>query len=90
MTFTNLEQELFSYSIPMIIIFYIILKKLTDSNLISFISGFSISYLIIFFGTDLHEAFAKETSIVWGAYSGLTYIFIFWLIFRKSKTVITI
>ena len=49
-----------------------------------------ISYLIIFFGTDLHEAFAKETSIVWGTYSGLTYIFIFWLIFRKSKTVITI
>ena len=73
MTFTNLEQELFSYSIPMIIIFFIILKKLTDSNLISFISGFSISYLIIFFGTDLHEAFAKETSIVWGMHTPTTF-----------------
>ena len=89
MIFTNLELELFSYSIPMIFLFYFILKSVYD-KLFSFILGFSISYLIIFFGTDLNVKFAKDLSIVWQIYSGLTFIFIFYIFFGKYKTVITI
>lgn len=89
MIFTNLEQELFSYSIPMIVIFYIILKSVSCSKLFSFIVGFSISYLIIFFGTDLDVEFSKQLSIVWQIYTILSFIFIFYIFFGKSKTVIT-
>lgn len=91
MTFTNLEIELFCYAIPIMFSLYLFFKFFAgEVGLTEILVIFSGSYFILFFFSDFYELFSKNQSNIWATYTALAYIFLFSLIFGKSKTVITI